>query len=485
MRPSIRTAAAIAVTVVIAGGCSRAGSSSTPPTSSSSSSSSASSSQSATAAASFGSLSNVCHGGNATGSTDQGVTSSQITAGVLTDVGYTKDPELETTAKVFTSWCNAAGGIDGRKLVADIHDTQLLNVVKAMSAACGSDFALAGGSAALDGLGVSTRLKCLLPDFDAQVVMPQNNGAGLQIYPIPWSHTYSVYGGYYNWLINQKYPDSKDHVGILSGASVITQVDDALVAQTVAGVGGKVIYNGNYPITGVTDWTPYAEAIKNKGVKGFTFYGTIQQLAALEQALDNIGYKLDWIDANTNSYGGEFLQVAGKALAEQHNYADLPGVYPLEKAAGNPADRAAHQAVQPVRARPAADPPGRAGLVRVADLRGLGRVLRRRPHPQVRVQGGAQADELGRRRPHGHGQHGRAGRGRAELLQHRAGNPVRLGARPVRPEQRRLPLRDARDQGLGHPPGDPALERRADHQRPEVTRHRPRCSSFSPTRSSA
>jgi hypothetical protein len=337
VRLSIRTAAAIAVTVVIAGGCSRAGSSSTPPTSSSSSSSSASSSQSATAAASFGSLSNVCHGGNATGSTDQGVTSSQITAGVLTDVGYTKDPELETTAKVFTSWCNAAGGIDGRKLVTDIHDTQLLNVVKAMSAACGSDFALAGGSAALDGLAVSTRLKCLLPDFDAQVVMPQNNGAGLQIYPIPWSHTYSVYGGYYNWLINQKYPDSKDHVGILSGASVITQVDDALVAQTVAGVGGKVIYNGNYPITGVTDWTPYAEAIKNKGVKGFTFYGTIQQLAAVEQALDNIGYKLDWIDANTNSYGGEFLQVAGKALAEQHNYADLPGVYPLEKAAGNPA----------------------------------------------------------------------------------------------------------------------------------------------------
>ena len=131
-------------------------------------------------------------------------------AGVLTDVGFTKDPELETTAKVFTSWCNAAGGIDGRKLVADIHDTQLLNVVEAMSAACGSDFALAGGSAALDGLGVTTRLKCLLPDFDAQVVMPQNNGSGLQVYPIPWSHTYSVYGGYYNWLINQKYPDSKD-----------------------------------------------------------------------------------------------------------------------------------------------------------------------------------------------------------------------------------------------------------------------------------
>jgi hypothetical protein len=339
MRYSIRTIAAIAVTAVIAAGCGRAGSGSASGTASSpaSASSSASSSQPASEAGSFGSLSSVCHGGNATGATDQGVTSSQITAGVLTDVGFTKDPELETTAKVFTSWCNAAGGIDGRKVVADAHDTGMLNVVQAMSAACGSDFVLAGGSAALDGLAVSTRLKCLLPDFDAQVEMAQNNGSGLQVYPIPWSHTYSVYGGYYNWLLNQQYPDSKDAVGILSGAAVITVVADSIATQTVNAVGGKVTYNGSYPSAGVTDWTPYAEAIKSKGVKGLTFYGEITQLASLEQALDNIGYKLDWVDANTNAYGDEFIQVAGKALAQQHNYANLPGVYPLEKAADNPA----------------------------------------------------------------------------------------------------------------------------------------------------
>jgi hypothetical protein len=286
---------------------------------------------------SFGSVPDVCHGGNATGATDQGVTSTAIKAGVLTDVGFTKNPEFETTATVFTDWCNAAGGIDGRTLVADLHDTVMLNVVNAMTSACGSDFVLAGGSAALDGLAVSTRLKCLLPDFDAQVVMPQNNGSGIQIYPIPWSHTYSVYSGYYKWLIQTKYPASANAVGIVSGASVITQVDDALVTQTVKAVGGNVIYNGSFPPAGVTDWTPYAEAIKSKGVKGITFYGEITQLAALEQALDNIGYKLDWIDANTNAYGTDFIQVAGKALAEQNNYADLPGVYPIEKAADNPA----------------------------------------------------------------------------------------------------------------------------------------------------
>jgi hypothetical protein len=342
VRIAIRAAAAIAATALLAAGCSRAGTSATQassstPATSSSAAPSAPASPSAPSGVSFGTVTDVCHGGNATGAPDQGVTSSEIKAGVLTDVGFTKDPELETTAKVFTDWCNAAGGIGGRKLVADIHDTQLLDVVGAVAEACASDFVLAGGSAALDGLAVNTRLKCLLPDFDAQVVMPQNNGASIQIYPIPWSNTYSVYGGYYQWLTTE-YPASKNAVGILSGASVITQVDSDLVAQTVKGVGGTVVYNGTFPISGVTNWTPYAETLKNHGVKGFTFYGEDEQLTALETAMDNIGYKPDWIDANTNAYGNDFLTLAGKTvLADQHNYADLPGVYPVEKAADNPA----------------------------------------------------------------------------------------------------------------------------------------------------
>jgi ABC-type branched-subunit amino acid transport system substrate-binding protein len=325
------------VAVVIAGGCSRAGSSSsTQAPSSASTSASASGSVSASAAGSFGSLSSVCHGGRAAGNTDQGVTSSQIMAGVLSDSGFTKNPQLETTAKVFTSWCNAAGGINGRKLVADAHDTQMMNVVGAMSKACGSDFVLAGNWEGLDGLAVTTRLKCLLPEFDAQVSMPQNESSGLQIYPIAWSHTYSAYSGYYSWLFKQ-YPDSAKSVGILSGAAVITQIDASIVAQTVTAVGGSVISNQFFPPTGVTDWTPYAEAIKAKGVKGLTFYGVSDALVPLEQALDNIGYKLDWIDANSGSYGTGFISIAGKALSMQHNYADLPAVYPLEKAVSNPA----------------------------------------------------------------------------------------------------------------------------------------------------
>ena len=335
-RYAIRTLAGVSLAALLAAGCSRAGGGQAGAGASASASATGATSSSASGGASFGTLSNVCHGGSASGSTDQGVTASSIDVGVLSDYGFTKDPQLLNAAKVFTSWCNAQGGINGRKLVADIHDTQLMQVTSAMSKACSSDFVLAGSSAALDGLAVSARLKCLLPDFDAEPVMPQNQGSGLQITPYTTNPVYSPYVGYYKWLLG-KYPDSADHVGVLYGSSVITDVDDAMVQQTVAADGGHVVYNGSFPITGVTNWTPYAEAVKNKGIKGLTFYDTPQALAAFEQALDNIGYKLDWIDANTNAYGTNFIQIAGGALSQQNNYAALPGIYPVEKASSNPA----------------------------------------------------------------------------------------------------------------------------------------------------
>jgi len=132
LRLVLRTLAALAAVCLLAAACSRAGSANSSP---GSTSSSAPATATATATGNFGSLSSVCHGGSASGATDQGVTSSSVLLGVLTDVGYSKDPSLENAATVFTDWCNAAGGIDGRKLVADIHDTQLMAVVSAMAAA--------------------------------------------------------------------------------------------------------------------------------------------------------------------------------------------------------------------------------------------------------------------------------------------------------------------------------------------------------------
>ncbi|NED61529.1 ABC transporter substrate-binding protein, partial [Streptomyces sp. SID10244] len=75
---------------------------------------------------------------------------------------------------------------------------------------------------------------------------------------------------------------------------------------------------------------PYAQSIKNKGVKGLIFYGQYTQLAKLESVLSGMNYKLDWIDPNNNAYSQQFLDLLGTSAGAQNNLVDLSGVLPLE-----------------------------------------------------------------------------------------------------------------------------------------------------------
>jgi hypothetical protein len=116
-------------------------------------SSSSSKGSSSTTAASggsgdFGSLKNVCGPGSSKGATALGVTDSTIRVGTMSDPGNTASPglnqELFDAAVAFTSWCNDAGGIDGRKLQLDQWDAKLTEVSARMIQACAVDFALVG-----------------------------------------------------------------------------------------------------------------------------------------------------------------------------------------------------------------------------------------------------------------------------------------------------------------------------------------------------
>ncbi len=337
MKPQ-RTIAALAAFAAVAGlaaGCSRAGGTTT---SSPSSAGSTAATQASTST--FGTLGKICGSGSPSGSTDQGVTASTIQVGTFTDQSFTQDPTMVDAAKVFTSWCNSLGGIDGRKVVSNTLDDGLYNVQAKMVEACGQDFALAGGESALDNLGVETRLKCLLPSFPAQVISTLNTGSSLQVSPGYNTGKYYVYSQYYNWLIKQEYPASAQHVGIIAGDVGVTETDEAEAAEDIKSLGGSVGYNTLYSPIGSIDWTPFAEAIKSKGIKGLIFLGQYQDLAKLELILTNMDYKLDWIDANTNSYDTAFNGLAGSSvLSEQNNVADIEGVYPLEDASSNPATK--------------------------------------------------------------------------------------------------------------------------------------------------
>ncbi|MFC4503490.1 MULTISPECIES: ABC transporter substrate-binding protein [Streptomyces] len=290
-----------------------------------------------TASADLGTLKNVCGAGTAKSSTVQGVTDKSIQVGVMSDVGFTKKSEFVDAAKVFTEWCNDAGGINGRKIEPVTRDTKLMEVRQRVLEACKSDFALVGGGAALDNLGVQDRLKCLLPNFPGQSSQIGAIGSDLQVVAAQPTAGYFSYAGYFTWLLKEKYPASAQKVGVIAGDVPVTKVISAQFKEAIPALGGKVSYSDLYPAAGVSDWTPYAQSIKSRGVKGLVFLGDFASLAKLEQALTNIGYTPDWIDANSNAYGPAFQQLAGAALAKQHNYAELFATAPLESAAENPA----------------------------------------------------------------------------------------------------------------------------------------------------
>ena len=53
--------------------------------------------------------------------------------------------EFPEQATAFADWCNAAGGINGRKIVIDNRDAALFNAAQQTTAACQSDFMAVGG----------------------------------------------------------------------------------------------------------------------------------------------------------------------------------------------------------------------------------------------------------------------------------------------------------------------------------------------------
>ena len=292
--------------------------------------------ETAAGGASFGTLENVCGPGSPTAASNQGVTATEIQVSTFTDMGFTKNAEFPNTAEVFTAWCNEQGGINGRTIVSNTRDARLTEDRQRMIEACASDFAVVGGGAAFDQAGVKDRLTCLLPEIPAQVVSVANTGSDLQVLVTPYNPGFTQYEGYFGWLINEAYPESKDAIGIIAGDVAVTKDIADQDKELLEALGATVAYYDLYPASGASDWTPYAQAIKDGGVKGLVFLGDFRNLAKLEQSLTDIGYAPDWIDANSNAYNAEFLELGAGVFDDQNNYVPL-GIHPTELAADNPA----------------------------------------------------------------------------------------------------------------------------------------------------
>ena len=287
-------------------------------------------------AADFGTLTDVCQPGDATGATAQGVTDTEMKIGTFADPGFQGRPgldqELFDTAEVFSKWCNDAGGINGRKIVVNEHDSALTNYKPKMVEACAQDFFLVGGGAVFDDTGVADRLKCLLPDIAAYVVTPEARGADLLVQPLP-NPLDRLSIGEYRWL-GGKYPATTKHVGVLTGNLPTTITVSKQATEGVKSLGWDVVYTDQYPAAGPTSWAPYVQSLKDKGVEGLIWVGEPENLAKLEQEMQNANYRPKWIRADVNHYDAKLVDVGGAAIANTF----IPSSFaPFEDAKHNPA----------------------------------------------------------------------------------------------------------------------------------------------------
>ena len=318
-RPTSRRGSLKTVTTPIAIGavlaltlaaCGRS-SSSTPAGPASSGGTSSSPTASAAAAGDFGSLKGICGPGTAKGNIGRGVTASTITIGVTADPGAAAAPGLEQeffdTADGFSKWCNAAGGINGRKIVIDKHDAKLFNVGQAMTEACQKDFFLVGNGNAFDSAGVKIRENCKLGDIPAYVVSPQAVAGKYQVQAAPVPPDYINNGAMR--LLAKAYPDTTSGGVGVAGSNLASLIPTGMKAEEyLKDIGIKVpVYQAQPPL--VDNYRPYMEQMKGAGAKGI-YIVSAQDPSPIVQAMKNVGWNPDWILYSVQFYGPQAVGAA-------------------------------------------------------------------------------------------------------------------------------------------------------------------------------
>jgi ABC-type branched-subunit amino acid transport system substrate-binding protein len=247
----------------------------------------------------FGTLSSPCGKGHATGATDQGVTNSTINIAYGDDRGFSGEPgldqEMGDAVKAMIAWCNAQGGINGRKIVGDYYDAAVTNVGSVMTQACKTDFMLVGEGFALDGLAEQTRLSCNLaavPGFSVSPVFA-NAYEMYQASPNPINYSPAALAFQAEKLFGKK----TQHAAVYDSTLSTQQQSTAKAVQAYTEAGWKFIncpFLVNY--NGEANYTPFAQKLQSCGAQvvfddatpGPVIYGVLES--------DNqIGYDPIWL----------------------------------------------------------------------------------------------------------------------------------------------------------------------------------------------
>jgi hypothetical protein len=209
----------------------------------------------------------ICEPGAGGTSSVRGVGKKTINIAVFNDASNTIDPGLEVEfpqqATAFADWCNAAGGINGRKIVIDNRDAALFNAGAQMTAACQSDFMAVGGGMALDQPSVPIREKCGLGQISGYVVSDASVESSLQVDPTGIS-TSSVTAGWFG-VLAKAYPKAVQVAG-MGGSDTPSVIESEMKYEFAAEAEGWHVVDFLEPPTSVENWTPYVDQYQQKGV---------------------------------------------------------------------------------------------------------------------------------------------------------------------------------------------------------------------------
>jgi ABC-type branched-subunit amino acid transport system substrate-binding protein len=322
----------VPLTLVACGRSSSGGGGGSNTPSSSGGSSSASASPTASAAGDFGTLKAICGPGKPGTTTARGLTASEIRIGVTADPGAVAAPGLEQeffdAGEGFAKWCNAAGGINGRKIVIDKWDAKLFNVGQVMTSACLKDFMLVGNGNALDATGVKVRLGCKLGQIPAYVVSPQATVAGLQVQPSP-NPSDQINNGALR-LLAEKYPDVKTAGVCVLGSNLASLTPVGLRTREYLQKLNIKVPSYQEPPAQVDNWRPYMEQCKGSGAKAL-YLETAQDPSPVIQAIKNVGWNPEFLWYSVQFYGPQGVQAAAAAKSFPPSYIQFPAL-PFELA---------------------------------------------------------------------------------------------------------------------------------------------------------
>jgi len=262
----------------------------------------------------FGSLKDVCGAGDAKGATDQGVTDTEITMGSMSDPGNAIVPglnqEMFDAATAFVGWCNAAGGILGRKINLNLHDAKLFEAGPAMTDACQKDFMLAGNGVAFDATVVDIRVACHLPEIPAFDVSSKAGRGEGSIQAIPVSDHMSKLSGLFR-AVAAIDPEAIKHYGLLSSQTASIRDSGDRDRAAAAALGYVEVHYEELP-NAVDNWAPIAQNIQNDGVQVLGVQPTL--VIPLMKAFNDLGYFPKYILLNANNYASNVIDELGPLL---------------------------------------------------------------------------------------------------------------------------------------------------------------------------